>query len=183
MSASLLRTVEDVIARRSDGRPKYAEPLKAFGELLATKRNAQYRLWWDQTCGELRRADAVQMPTAALVLAAALTEGALALIALDVRATGESMMGKVFDQDPKNWKLTDLAGEARKGTRAIFSDPTLTDRCHQLNANRQRIHAGRFLSLKVLAPQVDIRPEEARYAKETLDQVVRSILDWFDASP
>jgi hypothetical protein len=182
-SPSLVGTVADVIERRGDGRPKHAEPLDAFAELLGSISKAQYRLWWNNTCSELRRMDPTLAPTSTLVLAAALAEGALALVAGEIRNTGRSMTGKLFDRDPKEWKLLELVAEAYKGERPVFTDPALRDRCKQLNLNRQRIHAGRFLSLKVPAPQIDIRPDEARQAKETLEQVLRSVLDWFVALP
>ena len=50
------------------------------------------------------------------------------------------------------------------------------------NQQRQRIHAGRMLSDYPGGPP-DVRPDEARDAKATAEQVVRAILDWLQRNP
>lgn len=47
--------VKDVIERRTDGRPRHAEPLDAFAEELDRLGYAPFRLWWTRTVAELRQ--------------------------------------------------------------------------------------------------------------------------------
>ncbi|MEM7138168.1 MAG: hypothetical protein AAF500_16430 [Myxococcota bacterium] len=177
-SKDLMATVADVISRRDSVRPRHAEPLDEYGELLERTSNARYRIWWEQARSELRCSSPQTMPTSTLVLAAALAEGSLALIADDVRTTGETMGTKTLQDTPNRWKFTDLIDGAKRGKRPII-DQKLSDRCGQLNDERQRIHAGNFLHKKVAPRKIDIRPEEAKRARETLDDLLRAILDWF----
>lgn len=178
----VIPTVRDVIARRSDGRYPKSEPTQAFASFLGKTKNSQYMLWWEHTRNELARADAGLMPTCVTLLAAALAEGALTFIGQEVRKTGESMTGTTLEKELKHWKFQDLTKEAKRGSRPILSD-TLAKRCDELNENRQRIHVGRFLQAQTPPKKLDIRPEEARAAKETLDQLLRAILDWFALRP
>jgi hypothetical protein len=52
-----------------------------------------------------------------------------------------------------------------------------------VNTIRQRIHAGRLMAEIPVGPIPDTRPEEAREAIETLDAILRRILDWIGAHP
>lgn len=61
-------------------------------------------------------------------------------------------------------------------------DPTIRSRADALIRTRQRIHAGRMLS-DFPAGVPDLRPEEARDAKQTAELVVRSVLDWLERFP
>jgi hypothetical protein len=47
--------VKDIIERRSDGRPRHAEPLDAFAEQLDGLNYGAFALWWKQIVNELRR--------------------------------------------------------------------------------------------------------------------------------
>ena len=68
--------VKDIVERRSDGRPKHAEPLDAFADELDKLSYGSFRLWWRQAVAELRQADPNAAPVSTCVLAAALVEGA-----------------------------------------------------------------------------------------------------------
>ncbi len=71
-----------------------------------------------------------------------------------------------------------MRSAASGGSEAIFS-PQVKARAETLIRTRQRIHAGRMLSEHPGGPP-DLRPDEARDAKGTAEQVVRSILDWLE---
>jgi hypothetical protein len=182
--SEVLDVVRDVVARRSDGRPKYAEPLDAFAEALDGLGHARFRTWWTQTVAEMRRANATTAPMSACVLSAALSEAALAFVVARARklALG-TMASKTFGESPTRWKFEDLlASAAAGGTDAIFDQRT-RDRADRLNTIRQRIHAGRLMADVPTGPIPDTRPEEAREALETVAVVVRSVLDWIDRHP
>src|SRR5208283_144018 len=88
---SVMPHVRDVIARRMDGRPKSAEPLGAFAEQLEKLGYGHFRLWWNQTVTELGRTDPASSPLSALVLAAALVEGALTFVVKHAQRLGLSV--------------------------------------------------------------------------------------------
>jgi hypothetical protein len=175
--------VRDVIERRTDRRPQSAEPFGAFAEQLQNLGYGQFRLWWNQTVAELARTNPNSSPLSALVLAAALVEGALTFIVTHARRFDLGVFGsKDFERDSTKWRIDDLvAGAARGGDAAVFDFQT-KNRAEGLIRTRQRIHAGRML---VEFPQgvPDLRPEEAREAKAVAQQVVRSVLDWLAKYP
>lgn len=179
---AVIETIRDIVARRTGDQHNSAEPLRAFADFLSGTSMAQYRVWWERTASESRLVDPTTLPTATVVLAAALAEGALTLVASDVNKTGETMQGKVLQRDPREWHFAELVRMAKGGSRPLLSQ-ALAARCILLNDERQRIHAGRFLSAGTPAANIDIRPEEARDARETLERLVRAILDWFANAP
>ena len=84
---------------------------------------------------------------------------------------------------PRTWKIDDLvASAARGGDSAILDEPTRMRAVGLINA-RQRIHAGRMLSEFPTGSAPDLRPDEARDAKATAEQVVRRVLDWLERYP
>jgi len=175
--------VKDVIERRIDGRPKHAEPLDAFAEELDRLNYDPFRLWWKRMVAELRHTDPNAAPVSASVLGAALVEGALTFVVKHARQSGLAVFqSKDFDRDPKTWKIDDLVSSAATGSASAILDPQTKNRAETLIRTRQRIHAGRMLSDFPGGPP-DIRPEEARDAKATAEQVVRAILDWLQRFP
>lgn len=170
--------VQDVIARRHDGRLTASEPFDAFASILSELGYGPFRLWWQQLVTELRLTDAQTHSTATTVLAAALVEGALTFIVRRARDLGQGVMGsKTFDDSPTRWRIEDLLSGASSGREnAVLDEPTRR-RADQLVKSRQRIHAGRMLSDFPGGPP-DLRPEEARDAKATAELVVRRVLDW-----
>lgn len=182
----LLPLVQDVLSRRTDGRPKSAEPLVAFEKLLPSLGHAYFTDWWKLNVKEFQLADAELQPTTVTVLAAALCEGALTFIVNHAEKTGLAMPG-LPPTDPQQWKFDKLIEAAKRGPHPIFTgdkgDAFIAERALQLNFLRQRIHAGRIIKERTKIPRPDIRPEEARAAKETVDQVLRKILDWLDKHP
>jgi hypothetical protein len=175
--------VKDVIERRTDGRPKHAEPLDAFAEELDWLGYSPFRLWWKQTVAELRHTDPNAAPVSASVLAAALVEGALTFVVKHARKSGLSVFqSKDFERDPRTWKIDDLVASAASGSGSAILDLPVKGRAETLIRTRQRIHAGRMLSDYPGGPP-DIRPEEARDAKATAEQVVRAVLDWLQKRP
>jgi hypothetical protein len=175
--------VKDVIERRSDGRPKAAEALDAFADALEKLGYAPFRLWWKQTVAELRHAEPTLSPVAATVFAAALVEGALTFVVKHARGFGLGVLGsRSLDGDPRTWKIDDLVSSACAGQDAAILDGATRHRADELIKARQRIHAGRMLSdFPGGAP--DLRPEEARAAKESAEVIVRRVLDWLDKHP
>ena len=174
--------VEDVIARRTDGRVLSAEPFPAFAETLGPLGYGAFRGWWTQTTSELRQADPNTCPTTVTVLAAALVEGALTFIVQHARAVGLGPMGSTdFKKSSDKWKLLDLITSATKGSAPILDESTGA-RARKLNETRQRIHAGRMLHDYASGPP-ELRPEAAREAVATAKLVVRSVLDWVRAHP
>ena len=173
--------VKDIIERRSDGRAKYAEPLDAFADVIERLGYKPFRSWWMLMVAELRRADPSSASVSACVLAAALVEGALTFVVKHVRTKG-MFQSTNYDKDPRTWKIEDLvASAASGGPLAILNLQTKT-RAESLIRSRQRIHAGRMLAEFPAGPP-DIRPEDARDAKATSEQVVRAILDWLEQNP
>jgi hypothetical protein len=173
--------VRDVIARRSDGRPKHAEPLDAFAEELERLGYRQFRMWWNQTVSELRQCNPTSTPVALAVLAAALVEGALTFIVKHARAAGQ-FQSKDYEKDSRSWKIDDLVASAASGGAAAVLDLPTKARAETLIRIRQRIHAGRMLSDYPAGPP-DLRPDEAREAKNIAEQVVRGVLDWLQKNP
>jgi hypothetical protein len=175
--------VKDVIERRTDGRPKYVESLDAFAEELDKLSHGAFRLWWTQTVTELRRGDVNSTPVSVSVLAAALVEGALTFVVKHARKLGlRVFLSKDFERDPKTWKIDDLVASAASGSEDAILNVQTKNRAETLIRTRQRIHAGRMLS-DFPAGVPDIRPEEARDAKATAEQVVRRVLDWLQKFP
>lgn len=173
--------VKDVIQRRTDGRPKHAEPLDAFAEALDALGYGAFRLWWSQTVAELRHVDPGSEPTSACVLAAALVEGSLTFIVSHARKHG-AFQSSNYEKDPRTWKIDELVASAASGGPSAVLDPQAKARAETLIRTRQRIHAGRMLSDFPGGPP-DIRPDESRAAKDTAEQVVRAILDWLQRNP
>lgn len=103
-----------------------------------------------------------------------------------VKHARESGLGvfqsKDFDREPRTWKIDDLVSSAATGSTTAILDLQTKNRAETLIRNRQRIHAGRMLSEFPGGPP-DIRPDEARDAKATADQVVRAVLDWLQRFP
>ncbi|MBV9859507.1 MAG: hypothetical protein JO038_05325 [Alphaproteobacteria bacterium] len=175
--------VKDVIERRTDGRPISAEPLAAFTERLEELGYGHFRLWWSQTVAELGRTDPASSPLSALVLAAALVEGALTFVVKHAQTLGLAVFGSSdFTRDPRTWKIDDLVASAARGSEAAILDSQTKNRADGLVHTRQRIHAGRMLS-EFPKGVPDLRPEEARDAKAVAEQVVRRVLDWLERYP
>lgn len=177
--------VKDVVARRNDGRPRHPEPLEAFSEALDKLGHGRFRMWWTQTVAELRLTNHSHTPMTACVLAAALSEGALVFV---VGYASKLNLGPMGSTDFKNtssttWKFEDLIKSASQGGQNAILDRKVQDRALQLNRARQRIHAGRLMADTPTGPIPDARPEEARDAVATAEQVVRKILDWLEAHP
>jgi hypothetical protein len=173
--------VRDVIERRTDGRRRHPESLDAFADELENLGYGPFRLWWKQIVVELRRGDTQLSPVSGCVLAAALVEGALTFVVKHARGLGV-MGSKDFDQEPRYWRLEKLVASASAGGDSAILDSATRARTDQLVRVRQRIHAGRMLSDFPGGPP-DLRPEEARDARQTADLVVRRILDWLDNHP
>jgi hypothetical protein len=180
---SVMPHVKDVIERRTDGRPRSAEPVAAFAERLEDLDYAQFRLWWNQTVAELGCSDPSTSPLSVLVLAAALVEGALTFVVTHARSLNLGVFGSTdFEKDPTKWRIDDLVAGAARGGNAAILDFQAKNRADRLVGTRQRIHAGRMLQE---FPQgvPDLRPEEAREAKAVAEQVVRSVLEWLNKYP
>jgi hypothetical protein len=181
--ARVLPIVKDIIARRADGRPRFAEPLDAFADELEKLNFGMFRLWWTQTVAELRRCEATSTPLSAAVLSAALVEGALTFVVKHARSLKlEVFRSKDFDGDPRGWKIDDLIKSAASGSGSAVLDQQTRARAETLCRTRQRIHAGRMLS-EYPGGVPDLRPDEARDAKAIAEQVVRCVLDWLQKYP
>ncbi|CAA2161196.1 hypothetical protein MBRA_06356 [Methylobacterium brachiatum] len=175
-----LTFVRDVVARRTDGRPRHAEPLDAFGEALEQIGFRQFRAWWRQAVTELRGSDPGAAPVSCTVLSAALVEGALTFAARHARDRQlDAFRSNDFDGDPRTWKAEKLIESAARGGAAAILTPQLRARAEHLNRTRQRVHVGRLLSENPSGVP-DLRPEEGRDAKATAEQIVRAILDWLE---
>ena len=174
---------KDIIERRTDARPKNAQPLDAFAEALNHVGYGHFRLWWTQTVEELKRTEPNASPLSALVLAAALVEGSLTFVVKHARTLGLGVFrSSDFAREPQTWKIDDLiASAARGGDDAIFGELTRSS-ARKLVDTRQRIHAGRMLS-EFPTGVPDLRPEEARAATATAEEVVRCVLDWLEKHP
>ena len=175
--------IKDIVARRSDGRLQHAEPLDAFVDALDRLGYRPFRLWWTQTVVELKLINPSSSPMSALVLAAALVEGALTFVVKHARKHDMAVFrSRDFAGEPRTWKIDDLVASAASGSdTAIFDGPT-RQRAETLIRTRQRIHAGRMLS-DFPDGVPDLRPEEARDAKAVAEQVVRRVLDWLQKFP
>jgi hypothetical protein len=173
--------VKDVLERREDGRPRYVEPLDAFGDELERLGYGRFRIWWTQMVSEMRQSNPISTSVAITVLAAALVEGALTFIVKHARSTGR-FQSNDYEKDPRNWKIDDLVKSASAGGSDAILDRQACARAEALIRARQRIHAGRMLSEFPAGPP-DLRPDEARQARETADQVVRAVLDWLEKNP
>jgi hypothetical protein len=180
----IYEAVKDVIARRSDGRPPSADPLAAFESYLDRIGQGRFRIWWARTVAELRCANESTSPLTVCVLAAALSEGALVFVVGHAKALGLSTLAsKTFDESSKRWKFDDLLTSAAAGGADAVFDSKVKDRADRLNIIRQRIHAGRLMADQPTGPIPDTRPEEAREAFESLQIIVRRVIDWLDAHP
>lgn len=180
---SILEVTRDVIERRQEGRPKWSEPIDEFGAKLETLGHGEYRIWWRQMAAELRHLNPAETPTAAVVLAAALAEASLVFVCQVARSRGLALVSdNVFEKGPKEWSFDGLTKGAKRSTNPIFNDET-GRRAERLNRLRQRIHAGRFLASQATGSALDLRPEEARESRESLDTILRAILDWLDNTP
>jgi hypothetical protein len=173
--------VEDIIGRRADGRPRYAEPLDAFADELEKLGYREFRMWWIQTVSELKLCSPSSTPVAVAVLAAALVEGALTFIVKHARASGH-FLSKDYEKEPRSWKIDDLVTSAASGGSGAILDLPAKARAEAIIRIRQRIHAGRMLSDYPTGPP-DLRPDEAREAKGGAEQVVRAVLDWLHKNP
>lgn len=182
--ARVYAKVKDVVARRADGRPPSSEPLEAFASEMQGLGYGVFRMCRAQAVAELRQCDAQTSPLAATVLAAALVEGALTFVVKHARALGNGgpMGSKTFNEPPQRWRIDDLVASAASGGDAAILDNSTRLRAEALIRARQRIHAGRMLSDYPGGPP-DLRPEEAREAKATVELVVRRILDWLQQFP
>lgn len=176
-------TIRDVVSRRTDGRPAAAEPLEAFAEALQQLGHPQFRLWWVQTVSELRQLDPVHTPTAAAVLSAALVEGALTFVVKHARAVSVGPFGSAdYERAPNTWRIDEMVQSASKGGEHAVLSATVRNRAVELLKVRQRIHAGRMLTDHP-GGAPDLRPEEARAARETVEILVRAVLDWLAKHP
>lgn len=170
--------MRDIIGRRTDGRAKFVEPIDAFAEELGKLGYGPFRLWWTQTVAELRGSDPHSSPVSVLVLAAALVEGALTFVVKHARSQNLGVFrSKDFDGNPRTWKIDDLVASAASVRESAILDAQTKNRAEILIRSRQRIHAGRMLS-EFPTGVPDLRPEEARDAKITAEQVIRCVLDW-----
>lgn len=182
MRLKIHAVVKDIIARRTDGRPASAEPLDAFADAIEKLGYGNFRMWWVQMVAELRNLDPGN-PVNTCVTSAAIVEGALTFVVKHARSLGVGLFGsKDFDRDPRTWKIDDLVTSAGTGNPDAVLDAPTKALADTLVITRQRIHAGRMLSE---FPQgvPDLRPEEARRARDTADQVVRRVLDWLEKHP
>ena len=136
-----------------------------------------------KTESELRLANGAVMPTAC-VLAAAPAGAALAFVVGRARALNSGPLNsKTLSDSPTQWKFDDLLKSAAAGGSEAILDQKTRDRADRLSAVRQRIHAGRLMAENPSGPIPHIRPEELREAVETLDAILRRVLDWLDAHP
>ncbi|MDA9448259.1 hypothetical protein [Bradyrhizobium sp. CCBAU 21360] len=181
--SQLMPIVKDVISRRTDGRPRHAEPFDAFAARLSSLGYAGFHTWWVQIVSELRRSDVQSASVSVCVLAAALVEGALTFVVKHARSKQVGPFGSNnFERDPRTWRIDELVSSAASGGRSSILDQATRSRADSLIQTRQRIHAGRMLSDHP-AGVPDLRPEEARDAKQTAELVVRNVLDWLDRFP
>jgi hypothetical protein len=181
--AQAYAAVQDVIARRTEGRAAHAEPLDAFAEQLDRLGYSKLRLWWTLMVRELRQMQPESAPVATCVMAAALMEGCLTFVVRHARDNDLPVFRRSeFDRDPKTWKIDDLVASAASGGDGAILDQQVRVRADQLVRTRQRIHAGRMLSDFPQGPP-DLKPEEARDAKATADLIVRAVLDWLQQFP
>jgi hypothetical protein len=136
-----------------------------------------------QKRSELRLADPAQQPTTMLVLAASLAEGALAFVV--PRAQKNGLMSRIDLARPTLWRFDDLVKGSKSGNPTVDAilDERTTQRALDLNVARQKIHAGYLIDTVPTGPIPDLRPEEAREAAQTVDAVIRKIVDWLGRHP
>jgi hypothetical protein len=179
----LSNAVRDVISRRSDARPRAARPLDAFESQIASLGQERFKLWWVQTRSEVKLANPSTQPTTVLVLAASLAEAALSFVV--ARAQGNGLMSRIDAAKPKQWNFAELVKGSKSGNPDV--DPILDEataaRALKLNTIRQRIHVGDLIEAHPTGRIPDLRPEEADDALQTLDLVVRGIVDWLARHP
>lgn len=175
--ARYVGAVRQVTSRRGVS-PSASEPEAAFEASLEKLGASELRTWWRVTHGELRGADSNASPMSFAVLSASMVECALTVVAEHVKRTDPSAALK-----GDKWSLDQLNKWARKTTwgRAIFDDE-LGRLCTRLNEHRQRIHPGRFLGRSDAPQLADIRPEEGRECRATLQRCLRAVLDWYNAN-
>ena len=178
--AKLVTVVRDLVSRRTDGRPRSPNARVAFTDALSSIGHAHLQLWWRQLTSELSTLQPSTHPTSIIVIAAALAEGALAALVTHAKASGLTMT-EVKD-DPLQWKLAELVRQAKRGTVPLLDDD-LGRRCLELSEIRQRVHAGRLITKDPTRIAPDLRPEESQRATETLDRLLRRILDWLALHP
>jgi hypothetical protein len=94
----------------------------------------------------------------------------------------EVLASKSFDEAPRAWRIDDLVNSASRGRDSAILNGLVKARANRLIVLRQRIHAGRMLSDFPNGP-TDLRPEEAREARESAEIIVRAILDWLQRYP
>jgi hypothetical protein len=180
--AKSLPLVQDVIARRTDGRPAAANPLDAFEGVLAKLEQDRFRAWWVQKRGELRLLEPARQPVAVIVLGAALVEAALSFVVPRAQAAG--LMKSIDRSKPRLWRFPDLVKGAKSSDPAVRAilDERSAQRCLELNDARQRIHAGFLIDTVPNGPIPDLKPEQARDAVQTVDLLVRKVIEWLDSS-
>jgi hypothetical protein len=176
--------VSEVIGRRTNGRPKSGEPVHAFERELDDLGMGHFRVWWSSTASELSLANPAQQPTTVCVMAAALAEAALTFVVKRARDLGlATMASKTFDDTPGRWGFDELLTSAAAGGTDAILDARTRERAARLSSVQQRIHAGRLLAEHPRGPIPDMRAEEPREARETLDAVLRRIIDWLATHP
>lgn len=179
----VLPFVKDVVARRFDGRASQAEPLDAFADQLDHLGYGHFRLWWTQTAAEMRRSDDQSSSLSVCVLAAALIEGALTFVVKHAKAIRIGPFGSTtFEKDSRHWRIEDLVASAAAGGPQAILDSAARGRVEGVIRSRQRIHAGRVLA-EHPGGLPDMRPDEARDARQTAELVVRQTLDWLEKHP
>ncbi len=177
------RLVADVVARRQDGRSKSIDALNEFANWLEYLGYKPFRLWWMQILSEMRTADNNTSSVTVTVLAAALMEGSLTFIVRYAISLKNGMFGsKDWEREPNAWRIDDLVKAASGSGPDAILDQASKLRADALIRVRQRIHAGRML-VEYPSGVQDLRPEEAREARMTLELVVRKILDWIETHP
>ncbi len=174
-AVTYLEIVREVIGRREEGVQAAREPLDAFGLELDKFGAPEMRQWWAITRGELHRASSGSNPMTVMVLSAAISECALAIVARRAQVASKS---NALQGEPKKWTFEQLYKWAKKGAVGPIIDDTLGRRCQELNLHRQRIHGGRFLGQQNVPQLADARPDEARESRETMEKLLRAILDW-----
>lgn len=170
--------VQDVISRRTDGRPVAANPLDAFEDQLRSLGHERFRAWWVQKRQELLTLEPTLYPVSVTVISAALAEAALSFVVPRAKAVG--LMKLVDPAKPREWRFVNLIKGAKSSDPAVIPilDERAAQRCLDLNDARQRIHAGFLIDSAQTGPIPDLKPEQARDALQTTDLLVRKILDW-----
>lgn len=182
----VLGVVRDIVARRTDGRPKSGDPFKAFADKLEQLGYPNNRIWWNQTVREATTLNPLEAPTAVLVLSAALGEGALSFLVRYARkaTNGAAFGSNTFDegQPKKNWSLEALAKAAKHDTAQVI-DQLLMEQCIRLNEDRQRIHGARYIDTAVDPTKIATKDHEAEAALQTVKRLVSKIVEWIAAHP